>query len=49
MKGYNGSVQIRDAGKLWGLETAAAHNALRSELEDGRRRHGVKKFEGHRR
>jgi len=30
-----GTVQIRDAGELWGLETAATHSALRSELDAG--------------
>jgi len=37
----NGTVQIRDAGNLWGLEAAAAHNALVSELDDGRIRTAV--------
>jgi len=37
----NGSVQIRDAARLWGLETAAAHSALQSELDDGRIRTAI--------
>jgi len=31
-----GNVQIRDAGALWGLETAAAQRAIQSELNDSR-------------
>ncbi|MEW6670241.1 MAG: aldehyde ferredoxin oxidoreductase family protein [Thermodesulfobacteriota bacterium] len=37
----NGSIEIRDAGHLWGLDTAAAHSALGSELGDDRIRTAV--------
>lgn len=37
----NGTVQIRDAGDLWGLETAAAHSALQAKLDDGRIRTAI--------
>lgn len=37
----NGNVQIREAGNLWGLETAAAHRALESDINEGRIRTAV--------
>lgn len=37
----NGKIEIRDAGKLWGLEVADTHNKIREELKDNKIRTAV--------